>query len=356
MPKFYPLKVKRVTKETEDAVCVGFSVPEELQEAFDYIPGQYLTFKHPHQGKQLRRSYSICSALYENKLEVAIKKVPGGIFSTYANEELKEGDQLEVMTPMGSFCPKELLVNGKNYVAFAAGSGITPVISIIKSVLKNHPESQFVLFFGNKYSSSIIFKEELEALKNTYMERFSLHHILSREAIGSELFTGRISGEKCRQFSSVFFNPENIGEYFLCGPYEMVNSVTEYLKEIKVEPKKIHFELFTSPLLVQQQKNKAADVIPDLESEISITLDGNTVDFGLNSKAENILDAALKNGADLPFACKGGVCCTCKAKVIEGEVAMEVNYGLEPDEIEAGYVLSCQAHPVTKKVVLDFDA
>jgi len=358
-PRFYPLKIKDVRPETADCVSVALEVPEDLQEAFRFAPGQYLTFRRHIQDAEIRRSYSICSAPKDGEIRVAIKKVQDGKFSTYANEELKAGDVLDVMSPMGKFSPKRTDIAHKHYVAIAAGSGITPVMSIMKHVLETEPDSSFTLIYGNKNRNTIIFREEIEGLKNRYMQRLRVYHILSREFMDVPLFNGRISAEKIREFCNTLIDVSTIDEAFICGPEDMILSVKQQLTELGVPSSHVHIELFTSPDQPKATHQKwvsehAEDNGP--VSKVSITLDGTTFEMDLAYSGDSILDAALKQGADLPYACKGGVCCTCRAKITEGEVDMEVNYALEPDEIEKGFVLTCQAHPRTAKVVVDFDA
>ncbi len=357
MPKFHQLSVKDIRQETNDTVSVAFNVPASLKDEYQFLPGQYLTLRAMLKGEDVRRSYSICSAPHEGELRVAIKKVEDGRFSTYANVDLKTGDELDVMTPIGNFHPKDNGVKNKQYVAFASGSGITPVISIIKSQLNKDAKSQFILFYGNKNFDSIIFREELEALKNIYLDRFSLYHVMSRETLGAPIFNGRIDEEKLKTFAKVFFDPQAIDEYFICGPEQMIHTVKNTLAELQVPKDKVHFELFTSPVgsLAPKAKKKQRDFDPKVESKVQINLDGDSFDFVLSYGGDNILDAALKSGADLPFACKGGVCCTCRAKLVEGEIEMDVNYALEQEEVDAGFILTCQAHPRTEKVVVDFD-
>lgn len=358
MPKFHTLQVADVRRETPDCVSVAFTVPSELKGDYQYLAGQYLTLKVDINGEEVRRSYSICTSPMEEELRVAIKKVEGGKFSTFANEQLGAGTLMDVMTPTGKFQLETEKNQARHYVGFAAGSGITPIAAMIKTVLEEEPNSQFTLFYGNKGFDSIIFREELENLKNKHLNRLSIHHILSREHLGSELFYGRIDEEKCSKFSKMLFDPQDVADFYLCGPEQMIRSVSAALKEAGVDEKKIHFELFTSPLgqlggetIVRKTRAKEHKV----SSEITIKLDDNLVKFPLDSDGETILDTALKNGMDLPFACKGGVCATCKARILEGDVEMEVNYGLEADEVAAGYVLTCQSHPLSDKVTVDFD-
>ncbi|HYD22270.1 MAG TPA: 1,2-phenylacetyl-CoA epoxidase subunit PaaE [Flavipsychrobacter sp.] len=358
MIHFHPLKVQKVQKETEDCVSITFDVPQELEEAFTYKQGQTLTFKKVLNGEELRRNYSICSSPFDNTLRVAVKKVEGGAFSTWANESLKAGDVLEVMPPTGKFYTELNPLQKKNYVSFTAGSGITPILSIIKTTLLTETQSTFTLVYGNRTKNSIIFKEELEAIKDKFIDRFRVYHVLSREKTDAPLNNGRIDVEKLDLYFDKIIDMNRIDEYFLCGPEEMIFCIKGYLAGKGVVPEKVHFELFTVPGQKQtgarKQETGAAATGP--VSKISIKLDGIMFDFGLAYESESILDAALKQGADLPYACKGGVCTTCKAKVLEGKVEMEVNWGLEPDEVEKGFVLTCQSHPKSEKVVVDFDA
>jgi ring-1,2-phenylacetyl-CoA epoxidase subunit PaaE len=353
---FHKLKVKEVKAETPDCVSIAFAVPEDLQSEFLFEQGQNITIKKEIDGEEIRRSYSICSAPFEKELRVAVKKVDGGKFSTYANSLLKAGDTLNVLPPTGKFNTKLTTQNSKQYLAFAAGSGITPVISIIKTTLQTEPASQFTLVFGNRGRHSIIFFEELEALKNRYLNRFNFINILSREKTDAPINFGRIDTNKLTELNKLI-DYKNTDEFFICGPEEMIFCVKEFLEASGIEQKKIHFELFTTPGQKQSEVGSRELGVSDTgpTSKITIKLDGRSFDFTLGFNSENILDAALKQGADLPFACKGGVCCTCKAKLLEGEVAMDVNWGLEQEEVEQGYILTCQSHPTTEKVVVDFD-
>lgn len=356
--KFHSLKVKDIKKETADCVSVALDIPEELAEDFKFIPGQYLTFKRGDGEAEIRRSYSICAAPSDCELRVAIKKVEQGKFSTYANDELKVGDTVEVMPPMGNFSRKKEDIEHKHYLGIVAGSGITPVMSIMKTVLEEDKDARFTLIYGNKNRNTIIFKESIEALKNKYMERLRIYHILSRESMDVPLFNGRITAEKCGQFCNSLIDINTVDEAFICGPEQMILSVREQLIDLGMNGHHVHMELFTSPDQPKATHDKwvkehAAD--EGKMSKVSITLDGTTFEMDLAYNGDSILDAALKNGADLPYACKGGVCCTCRAKVTEGEVDMEVNYALEPDEVKNGFVLTCQSHPKTDKVHIDFD-
>ncbi len=356
MPKFHPLKVREVRRETNDCVSVSFDVPETLKEEYRFLPGQHLTLKTELNGEEVRRSYSICTRPNDDDLRVAIKKVPDGRFSTFANDALHTGDTLDVMTPMGNFTTPLDTGQAKSYVAFVAGSGITPVISILSSVLDTEPGSHFTLFYGNRSTDSIIFKDRIEDLKNRYLSRLTIHYLLSGEDPGAALFHGRITADKCKVFCTKLLDIADVDEFFICGPEPMIQAVKDTLLEMGADRRKIHFELFTSPAgKLGGDDRKWVPPARSVLSRITITLDGNTFTFEHPTAGVPILDAAQRTGADLPFACKGGVCCTCKAKVLEGAVEMEVNYGLEPDEVEAGYVLTCQSHPKTERLVLSFD-
>lgn len=357
MIHFHPLRVQQVEKETEDCVSITFEVPKDLEEKFFFKQGQNLTIKKIINGEEHRRNYSICSSPFDRKLKVAVKKVEGGAFSTFANEELKAGEMLEVLPPTGNFNTELNPQQKKNYVAFVAGSGITPVLSIIKTTLLTETKSSFTLVYGNRTKNSIIFKEELEALKDKFIDRFRVYHVLSREKSEAEINTGRIDVDKLELFANKIIDLNTTNEFFLCGPEEMIFCIKGYLTGKGVPDEKIHFELFTVP--GQKKAGVAQTIIQTDEgpkSKVSVKLDGIMFDFDLGFESQSILDAALKQGADLPYACKGGVCTTCKAKLLEGQVKMDVNWGLEPDEVAAGYILTCQSHPLTEKVVVDFDA
>jgi ring-1,2-phenylacetyl-CoA epoxidase subunit PaaE len=301
--RFYELKVAEVRQETPECVSVALEVPDDLQEAFAFQPGQYLTFRTSLGGQELRRSYSICTSPADGELRVAIKAVKGGKFSTLANTMLKKGDVLEVMPPMGKFTPKHL---GKHYLAFAAGSGITPVMGIMKDLLQREPDSRFTLVYGNRNRASIIFREEIEGLKNRYMERLRVYHVLSRELMDVPLFNGRIDAEKCGQLCNKLIDLKCMDEVFLCGPEEMIFSLREKLLELGMPQGSVHMELFSSPDQPKRSHEKWKEEHAKEEgpvSKVSIRLDGVTFDLDLAYNGDSILDAALAHGADLPYAC-----------------------------------------------------
>ncbi len=353
---FHSLRVKEIRKETPDCVSVQFDIPDTLKKDFAYKQGQSLTMRTNINGEEVRRTYSICSSPLDNEWRVAIKKVDGGLFSGFANGQLKEGDLLEVMEPVGKFYTHLDPAKTRHYLAFAAGSGITPVLSLVKTTLATEPHSDFTLVYGNKNRGSIIFFEQLEGLKNRYMERFNLIHVLSREKTDAPVNFGRITTEKLNDLHRLI-NYNSIDEFFICGPEEMIFCVKDFLEAKEIDKKKIHFELFTSP---GQKKPATSNQQPGadtgVKSNITIKLDGRSFAFDLPLSSDTtILDAALQEGADLPYACKGGMCCTCKARLLEGEVMMDVHWGLEEEEVEKGFILTCQSHPKTEKVVVDFD-
>jgi ring-1,2-phenylacetyl-CoA epoxidase subunit PaaE len=305
---------------------------------------------------EVRRTYSLCSSPLDHEWKVAIKKVEGGLFSSFANDTLKKADVMEVMEPVGNFYTELNPAHKKNYLAFAAGSGITPVISIIKTTLRTEPNSTFTLVYGNKSRAFIIFFEELEGLKNKFIDRFTFINVLSRERTETPVNYGRINTDKLNELAKLI-DYLSIDETFLCGPEEMIFCVKDFLQQKGIPEKKIHFELFTTSTPKKSiSKTTTAKKDGGPASKISVKVDGRSFDFDLSLNSDTtILDAALKQGADLPYACKGGMCCTCKARLLEGEVEMDVHWGLEHEEIEKGFILTCQSHPKTEKVVVDFD-
>lgn len=349
---FHQLTISDIRQETPDCVSIAFNIPEGLKPVFKYIQGQNITIKTDLD--EARRSYSICTSPLEDEFRVAVKRVPNGVFSTYVTERLKKGDLLDVMAPTGTFFTEVSATNKKEYVFFAAGSGITPVISIIKTILLTEKESSVTLVYGNKNTSSIIFKEAIEALKDKHLQRFRVFHILSRERTEADFNYGRIDVSKCH-FISKLINLEKVDDFFICGPEEMIFTIKEFLEGWGIASNKIHFELFTTPTRKHTKIYEAAPQIIEGGSNVTIKVDGRSFDLTLDYNGNTILDAGLAEGIDLPFACKGGVCCSCKAKLQEGKVEMEANYGLEESEVKDGYILTCQSHPRTKKVIVDFD-
>ncbi|MFN3952607.1 MAG: 1,2-phenylacetyl-CoA epoxidase subunit PaaE [Thermaurantimonas sp.] len=354
-PKFHTLTIGEVRRETDECVSVSFVVPPSLKKEYCFAPGQYLTLKATINEEEIRRSYSICSSPLENELRVAIKKIPGGIFSTYANESLESGKSMDVMTPQGNFTVPLNPDGSAKYVMFAAGSGITPIMSLIKTILQYEANSTITLFYGNKAVSTIIFKNELDDLKNLYINRLEIHHVLSQEDQGTDWLKGRIDTNKVRLYAQKFFNPSEIAHFFICGPEEMIYQVKDTLSELGVHDKKVHFELFTAATPTAKKNTDNSKSKSEVLSHVTVVLDGEETHFDISSKGISILDAALDAGADVPFACKGAVCCTCRAKVLEGKVAMEMNYALDDDEVEQGYVLTCQSHPISERVTVSYD-
>lgn len=357
MSRYQSLRVARVQQETADCVSVWLEVPEELKEQFSFKPGQYLNCRATIDGEEVRRSYSICAIPSDSYLAVAAKRVPGGKMSTYINRELKAGDMLEVMPPEGNFTLPENTPDDAKLLFFAAGSGITPVISLIRHYLETSLEGQVVLFYTNRTSDSIIFRDQLEALKNEYMMRFSLYHVLTREVTGAELFSGRINEEKCAIFAKHFFDPKEVHTCFSCGPELHIQEITKTLKGLGMTDKQLKFELFgtTNSHVRPVEEEKVVLEGEDKMSRVTVRIDGHEADLKLNYLGNNVLDTAIDSGLDIPYSCKGGVCSTCKAQVVEGDVYMDVHYGLEPDEIDAGVVLTCQSHPRSERLILDYD-
>lgn len=356
---FHQLTIADIRKETPDCVSIAFEVPEALKTTYLFKHGQNLTLRTVLNNEEVRRSYSICSSPTDNELRVAIKKAPYGKFSMWANNMLKKGDVMEVLPPTGTFYTELDPAHKKRYLAFAAGSGITPVISIIKTTLLTEPNSTFTLVYGNQSRNSIIFKEQLEALKNKYINRLAIHFLLSREQTDAAIYSGRIDKEKLNQLCEKLIDMQGMNDIFICGPEQMIFTVMDWLQQQGIDKKRIHFELFTTPGEKTEVRSKKTEVRTEegttQKSKVTVKLDGIAFDFELPYDGETILEAALQQGADLPFSCKGGVCSTCKAKLIEGKVDMDTNYALEQEEVDAGYILTCQSHPRTDKIVVDFD-
>lgn len=361
---FHELTVSRVERLTDGAVAISLEVPEALRAEFDYQPGQHLTLRTTIEEQDVRRSYSICRSRAQwqrsGELRVATARVPGGLMSTWLNEHAAPGMRLQVMTPLGGFtCPTRPEL-ARHHVAFAAGSGITPVLSLLTTALEEEPRSRVTLVFGNRRTDSIMFLEELMDLKNRYPERFTLINVLSREAQDVELFSGRIDRDRIERILQVYAPVDQVDEWYLCGPFGMVETAREVLDEHGVDDHHVHHEVFHVDELGAGVPPTVgtAEVDPDAEPEavVTVTLDGRTTRVPMSTRAETILNATLRERPDAPFSCTGGVCGTCRARVVRGEVRMDRNYALEADEVAAGIVLACQSHPVTDEVELDYDA
>jgi len=354
MSRFHPLTVTDVTKTIRDAVVV--TLKPEAPEAFDFIQGQYLTFRRDFDGEELRRSYSICAGKDDGILQVGIKKVDGGAFSTWANEALKVGDRIEAMPPMGSFHSELDPSAARHYIGFAGGSGITPVLSILRTVLAREPKSRFTLVYANRAVNSIMFREEIEDLKNLHMGRLNVIHVLESDAQDIDLFTGRVDAEKCALLFKHWIDPQDIDTAFICGPEPMMLAIAGALRDHGLADSQIKFELFASsqPGRAKRKAAAAGDAGTGNAAKARVTLDGESRSFTM-PKDVTLLDAAIANDVDAPFACKAGVCSTCRAKVLEGEVEMVTNHALEDYEVERGYVLTCQCYPLSDNVVWDYD-
>ncbi len=357
MARFHPLKVTDVRRETRDAVVVTLRPRDEDRDLFDFTQGQYLTFRRDFDGEELRRSYSICAGRDEGCLKVGIKRVDGGAFSTWANENLAPGDEIEAMPPMGKFFTPLDGAAARQYLGFAGGSGITPVLSIIKTVLAREPKSQFTLVYSNRQINTIMFREELEDLKNLCLGRLSVIHVLEQEGQEIDLFTGRIDAEKMKGLFTHWLDASAIDTAFICGPEPMMLAIAASLRDHGLKDEQIKFELFASG---QKGRAKAravskVAVVPGTGVQATVTLDGATRNFEMARDGQTILEAAIAARLDAPYSCKAGVCSTCRCKVLEGEVEMAVNHALEDYEVRAGYVLSCQATPVSARVVVTYD-
>ena len=352
-PVFHPLRVAGVRPETDDAVSITFDVPDDLAAEYRYLPGQHVTLRALIDGEDVRRSYSICANANEGVLRVGVKRLPGGVFSTYATTALQAGDTLEVMPPVGEFTISPDPANANHYGAVAAGSGITPVLALVATVLESEPRSRFTLLFGNRAARSIMFLEELEGLKDRYPDRFHLIHVLSRESGAVPMFSGRLDAERLTQLFDLIVDTDTVDDWYLCGPFEMVQAARKVLEARDVAPSAIHDELFfAGPLDPDDLPPEPADEAGAVK--VTFTVDGRASTTRMRPET-SILDAALRVRGELPYSCKGGMCASCKARVLEGTVTMDKNYALVEDDLNAGYVLTCQAHPTSGTVVVDFD-
>ncbi len=358
---FYPLEITDIRPETDNAVCLSFNIPDNCKEQFNFIPGQFLTLRAVVDGCDIRRSYSICSGVDDNNLQVGVKRVKDGVFSNYVNDHLSVGDVIDVMPPQGSFTPVLKETHQKRYMCLAVGSGITPILSIIKSVLSTEPASHITLLYGNRRSNSVMFKEELNFIKNRYMSRFNWINIMSQEDPGADLFYGKIDNKVGYQLNKKgLINIRNTDDAFICGPESMMSEVSRGFRIEGLADEQIHYELFANSSEDAQARlektRKRVELYGEAKtSKVTIVSDARSLSFDLATVGENILDAGLHNGLELPYSCKAGVCSTCKCKLIKGQVEMDIAHGLEPEEIANGYVLSCQAHPISEDVIVDFD-
>jgi len=349
-PVFHRLRVIEVTPLTDDAVVLTFEVPDDLRTEFAFAAGQHVTVKADIDGADVRRSYSICSNANEGKLRIGVKRLPGGAFSNWAISDLRAGTVLEVMPPVGEFT---VITRPVHYGAVTAGSGITPVLSLVSTTLEAEPGCSWTVIFGNRSADSVMFLDELEGLKDRYPHRLQIIHVLSREQAATPLFSGRIDGPKLDELLDRVVGPVIPDEWFLCGPYEMVIAARAVLEKRGLHPEKIRDELFFAgpldPSTLPPEPEEAEDTV-----RLQITLAGRSTTTRM-SPDSSILDAALRVRGELPYSCKGGMCASCKARLVEGEVRMDKNWALVESELAAGYVLTCQAHPLTESVTVDYD-
>lgn len=354
MKQFHALRIAAKKSETRDAIRISLDVPEDLQGEYKFQSGQHLPIQIERDGRKIRRTYSICSVQGEWPLQIGVRVQPGGAFSEYAATELKAGDTLQVMPPNGQFHAVLDAASVKHYVAFAAGSGITPILSIIASILSGEPNSTVMLFYGNRKQGTTMFIDDLFALKNRFVDRLQLHFLFSREEQEFEVSSGRLDAAKVRELMQLFVSGELPDEAFVCGPDTMIASVTNTLASIGMPSDVIHAERFGVP-----RKSGREPVSVDLDTtevaEITVLMDGHKKTFEMPRKGINIVDAAAQQGVELPYSCKGGVCATCRTHVRSGDVEMATNYGLEPWEVESGFVLACQCTPLSDTVLLDYD-
>ena len=353
-PRFHRLTVDDLRRESADAISMTFAIPKDLAEDYRFAPGQYLTLRTTLDGEEVRRSYSICSGPDDGELRIAVKRVDGGAFSSWASEELKHGDALDVMTPTGRFGVAPAADQARIHVGFAAGSGITPVLSIAKGVLAREPDSRFFLFYGNRTTTGMLFREALEELKDRFIDRLSVFHVISGEEQDIPILHGRLDGEKVRVLLRSLVPAASVDHVFICGPTGMSEEIEATCREIGIADERIHVERFVSGLGGKPRPKAVVAASAPPKAHAALIIDGKRREVPV-AEGEAILDAALRAGVDLPFACKGGMCSTCRAKLVEGKAEMEVNYSLEPWELKAGFILTCQARPTTARVVVDYD-
>jgi ring-1,2-phenylacetyl-CoA epoxidase subunit PaaE len=354
IPRFHRLAVSDLRRESADAVSLTFAIPRDLADDYSFAPGQYLTLRTTMDGEEVRRSYSICSGPDDGELRIAVKKIDGGAFSNWAADELKPGDELDVMTPTGRFGIAHAPDEARVYVGFAAGSGITPILSIVKGVLAREPDSRFFLFYGNRSTGGMLFREALEELKDRFMQRLSVFHVISGEEQDIPILHGRLDGDKVRVLLRSLVPASSVDHVFICGPAGMSEDIEATCRDIGIAEHRIRVERFVSEFGGRPRPKAVVEATSLPKAMASLIIDGKRRDVPV-AEDESILDAALRAGMDLPFACKGGMCSTCRAKLVEGDARMEVNYSLEPWELNAGFILTCQARPLSDKVVVDYD-
>ena len=354
MSKFHALPVASVERETRDAIAVTFDVPAQLRDLFRFEPGQHLTLRTDIGGEDVRRSYSICAPA-DGPLRIAVKRTPGGLFSMWANDALRAGTTLDVMPPMGHFSVSADPAATRHYLGVAAGSGITPLLSIVTTALVKEPHSKFTLIYGNRASSTVMFRDELAALKDRYLGRFNLVHVLSREPQDIELLHGRIDRTKADALFTQWVPVDDVDYAFICGPEGMMDAVRASLIAHGLPPERVRIERFAASIPKHTHVPRPLPQAAQTECEVTVVIDGSQRTFLLEKGNENIIDAGLRNGIELPFSCKGGVCSTCRCKLVAGEVDMDVNFALEDYEVARGFILACQSYPVTDKVTVDFD-
>jgi ring-1,2-phenylacetyl-CoA epoxidase subunit PaaE len=354
VPRFHHLRVADVRRETPDAVSIAFAVPSHLSPDFRFSAGQYLTLRRRIDGEEVRRSYSICSGPDDGELRIAVKRVDGGAFSMWVNSGIAAGDVLDVMTPTGRFGVAYAPDEARMHLAFAAGSGITPVLSIVRGLLGREPRSRVFLFYGNRSTADMLFRAELEELKDRYMERLSVFHVLSREQQDVPVLNGRLDAGKARLLLRYVVPVETVDHAFICGPAGMIDEIEATLLDLGLRPAQVHVERFISAFGGKPRAKPTPAHIEAPYATAALVVDGRHAEVPV-AEGESVLDAALRAGLDLPYACKGGMCSTCRARVLEGSTQMEVNFSLEPWELEAGFVLTCQARPTSPRVVVDYD-
>jgi len=353
-PRFHRLAVNDIRRETVDAVSMTFIVPRDLADDYRFTPGQYLTLRATLGGEEVRRSYSICSGPDDGEIRIAVKRIDGGAFSSFVTDELKRGDEIDVMTPTGRFGVLPAPDQARTYVGFAAGSGITPILSIVKGVLAGEPNSRFFLFYGNRTTVGMLFREQLEELKDRFIDRFSLFHVISGEEQDIPILHGRLDGDKVRILLRSLVPAAQIDHVFICGPTGMSEEIEAACRALGVAENSTHVERFVSGLGGKPRAKAMMPASAPPKAIAALIIDGKRREVPV-ADGEAILDAALRAGVDLPFACKGGMCSTCRAKLVEGKAEMEINYSLEPWELEAGFILTCQARPLTERVIVDYD-